>query len=77
MSFGYDLGRRTRDELARVENGTLSAPHGIAVDSRGDVYVSGEWGYRTWPEGAKIRATAGSTNKVRQFGHMLPAYTSG
>ena len=40
---------RVGDEVAGLEMNQFVAPHGIAVDSRGDIYL-GEVSYTGWPQ---------------------------
>ena len=45
---GKLIARLGGEEGAGLETGKFLAPHGLAVDSRGDIYV-GEVGYTNWP----------------------------
>jgi len=45
---GRPVARLGRTDGAGLEPGQFMAPHGVAVDSRGDIYV-GEVSYTNWP----------------------------
>ncbi|MGI9424754.1 MAG: hypothetical protein ACR2PA_16280, partial [Hyphomicrobiaceae bacterium] len=45
---GKLIARLGGEEGPGLETGKFLAPHGLAVDSRGDIYV-GEVGYTNWP----------------------------
>jgi hypothetical protein len=45
---GKVLSRITRDPSAGTGAGQFISPHGLAVDSRGDLYI-GEVGHTAWP----------------------------
>ena len=48
MTHDGRLLARIADNIAGTELGKFVAPHGIAIDSHGDIYV-GEVSYTAWP----------------------------
>ena len=48
-SKGLNVVARLGSPLPSPEPGSFIAPHGIAADSRGDIYV-GEVSYTFWPQ---------------------------
>ena len=46
--YGALIARLGGEQGAGLEPGKFIAPHGVAVDSRGDIYV-GEVSYTDWP----------------------------
>jgi hypothetical protein len=46
---GALLARLGGEDGPGTEAGKFIAPHGVALDSRGDIYV-GEVSYTTWPQ---------------------------